>query len=204
MRVFDIGARDTPQEPSSRVLTVPNLLSFARLAALPVIYLDLVRGNQGRALALLVVFSVTDWLDGYLARRLDQITRLGTLLDPISDRVLFVVVGVGLVVGGYLPLWAVVVLLARDIGVLAVGAWLVVRGGGAEVPAVSRIGKVSTFGLMVAFPLFIAAAWLGDGVAAPQPVLQVAAWVTFAVNLGLHYLSALGYARAVLTARAVG
>jgi hypothetical protein len=95
VRVFDIGKKDGPEIVSDRVLTVPNLLSLARIAALPIIYLDLVAGRLIRALVLLGVFAATDWLDGYLARRFDQVSKLGKVLDPTSDRILFVVVAHG-------------------------------------------------------------------------------------------------------------
>jgi cardiolipin synthase (CMP-forming) len=191
MRVFDIGAREG-QAASDRILTVPNLLSLARIAVLPVVFLDLVNGRLLRALVLLLVFASTDWFDGYLARRLDQITRLGTLLDPISDRILFVVVGVGFVLSDLLPLWALVVLLVRDIGVMVVGGAMLL--GGARPPAVTRIGKLATFGLMTAFPLFLVAAILGEGPSDPQPLVQALAWVTYLVNTALYYLAAGQYA----------
>jgi cardiolipin synthase (CMP-forming) len=193
MRVFDIGQKQGPEVVSDRILTVPNLLSFARLAVLPLIYLDLVGDRFVRAFVLLVVFGATDWLDGYIARRFDQTSRLGKLLDPLSDRILFVVVGVGFVVAGLLPLWALVVLLIRDVGVLIGGAILVARG--ATPPEVTKLGKASTFGLMWAFPLFLAAAIAGDGSTQPQPLLHTLAWITFVINTVLHYLAALGYAK---------
>jgi cardiolipin synthase (CMP-forming) len=192
MRVFDIGAKEGQAEASDRIVTVPNLLSLARIAVLPVVYLDLVNGRFLRALVLLLVFASTDWFDGYLARRLDQITKLGTLLDPISDRILFVVVGVGFVVADLLPLWALIALLIRDVGVLLVGGVLLLRG--ARPPAVTRIGKVATFGLMLAFPLFLLAAILGDGANDPQPAVQVLAWFTYLVNTALYYVAAGQYA----------
>ncbi len=194
MRVFDIGAKDGPQQVGDEILTLPNVLSFLRLAALPVIYLDLVAGRWLRAFVLLAVFSATDWLDGYLARRLDQVTRLGALLDPISDRALFVVVGVGFVVSGLLPLWAVALLLVRDVAVLAVG--VVVLRSGREVPGVSRLGKTATFGLMWALPTFLLARVFGD--VDPQPVLQALAWVALLVNTVLYYAAAFGYLRVLL------
>lgn len=196
MRVFDIGAKDEPQEASNRILTVPNLLSFARLAALPIIYLDLVSGRYVRAFVLLVVFALTDWFDGYLARTLNQVSELGKLLDPISDRAMFVVVGIGFVVADLLPLWALLVLVARDLAVVIVGAVLLARG--AKPPEVTRLGKTATFGLMFAFPLFLGAAIFGDGPSDPQPVLQVLAWITFLSNTVLYYLSALDYGRTLL------
>jgi cardiolipin synthase len=195
VRVFDIGERDDQAEPSNRILTVPNLLSLARIAILPVIYLDLTSGRFLRAFVLLAVFATTDWFDGFLARRLNQITKLGAILDPISDRILFVVVGVGFVVADLLPLWALVVLLVRDAAVLLVGGVLLLRG--ASPPEVTRIGKAATFGLMWAFPTLLLAAIVGDGAADPQPVLQALGWFTYLVNTVLYYIAALQYAAAV-------
>ena len=192
MRVYDVGARDEPQEVSDRLLTIPNALSLARLLVLPVIYLDLVDGRLVRAFVLLVVFALTDWLDGYLARRLDQVSRFGTLLDPISDRALFLVVGIGFVMAGLFPLWALVVLLLRDLAVLAVGAVLLLRG--VQPPAVTRIGKTATFGLMWAFPTFLLAAIVGDGAGDPQAALQVLGWLFFGVSVVLYYVAAGQYA----------
>jgi cardiolipin synthase (CMP-forming) len=195
MRVFDIGQKDGPQEVSSRVLTVPNLLSFARLAVLPVVYLDLVQGRLLRAFVLLVVFASTDWLDGYIARRYDQLSELGRILDPISDRILFVVVGIGFIVSGLLPLWAVLLILLRDLFVGGAGVVMLARG--VEVPAVTRLGKASTFGLMFALPTFLLAAIVGDGVEAPNPVLWWIGWLTYASNIVLYWVSAFGYLRTV-------
>lgn len=199
MRVFDIGARDGPQEPARRILTVPNLLSLARVAVLPVVYLDLQAGRLLRALVLLALFASTDWFDGYLARRLDQVSRLGVLLDPISDRVLFVVVGLGMVMAQLLPLWALVVLLARDVAVLLAGAVLLLAGD--RPPQVTRIGKTATFGLMVAFPLFLGAAIVGDGALDPHGPLLAGAWTVYAVSTVLYYVAAVQYAVELLRRR---
>ena len=143
-----------------------------------------------------MVFAATDWLDGYLARRLDQISRVGTLLDPISDRALFVVVGIAFVVSGLLPLWALVVVLVRDVAVLVVGGALLLKG--AATPAVTRIGKAATFGLMWAFPTFLFAGIVGGGVDTPQPVLRGIGWAFFAVSVVLYYVAAGQYAADVL------
>lgn len=196
MRIFDIGTKDDPGEITNRVLTVPNLLSFARIAVLPIIYLDLVDDRLVRAFVLLVVFAATDWLDGYIARRFDQVSELGALLDPISDRVLFVVVGIGFVVAGIVPLWVVLLLIARDLAVMLVGGVLLLKGR-SQLPEVTRIGKAATFGLMWAFPTWLLAAIVGDGPSDPQPVLNVLAWGTYLINIGLYYLAAVGYARTV-------
>ncbi len=166
MRVFDVGARDDARPPDDRVLTVPNVLSLARLAALPLLWADLTAGRFGRALVVLGLSAATDWFDGYLARRLDQRTRLGALLDPLGDRLLLLVAGVGLVAAGILPWWPVVLLVAREGTVGLAGAVLVARGR--TVPETSRLGKAATFGLLWALPLLLAAAWAGEGAAAPS------------------------------------
>lgn len=199
MRVFDLGGDGGPRVPTSRVMTIPNVLSFVRLLALPWVFLDLTSDPPRlmRAFVVLAVFAATDWLDGYLARRLDQVTRLGRLLDPIADRLLIIVVGLGMVLAGLVPLWAILVLLVRDAFVLGGGLWLMSRGH--EAPAVTRIGKAATFGLMFALPAFILAAATGDGVADPQPVVQAIAWVSYVVNTVLYYVAAGQY---VVIARA--
>ena len=196
MRLYDIGEKDGPRVVTDRVLTVPNLLSVARIAVLPLVYVDLVTGRHLRALVVLALLASTDWLDGYLARRLDQTSRLGILLDPVSDRLLVLVVGIGLVVGGLLPLWAFLVVVVRDVGVLLVGAVMLLRG--VQPPAVTRLGKTTTFGLMVALPAFLLASIVGAGPDAPQPVLLGIAWAVYGVSAVLHWLSAIDYLRTVL------
>jgi cardiolipin synthase (CMP-forming) len=197
VRIFDIGTKDEPGEVTDRILTIPNLLSFARLAVLPVVYLDLVNGRYLRAFVLLAVFTTTDWFDGYLARRFDQVSRLGQLLDPFSDRALFLVVGVGFVVAGIVPLWVLLLLVVRDLAVLAVGGVLLLTRR-TQLPEVTKVGKAATFGLMWAFPTWLLAVIVGDGPGDPQPVLSGLAWITYLINVVLYYLAALGYARTVL------
>lgn len=202
MRVFDVGAKEGPEVVSDRVLTIPNLLSLARLLVLPVAYLDLSSGRHVRATVLLLVFGSTDWLDGYLARRFDQVTRLGKVLDPIADRLLFVVVGVGFVVGGLLPWWPVVVLLVRDVLLLGVGALLMARG--TQPPPVSRTGKAATFGLGWALWFVLLASVLGEGPRDPQPALHLIGWATLVANLILYWVAAVQYARWLRAQRSVG
>jgi CDP-diacylglycerol--glycerol-3-phosphate 3-phosphatidyltransferase len=195
VRFYDLGGGGEARAASRRIWTWPNALSLARLAILPFVYLDLANGRFLRAFVLLAVFASTDWFDGYLARQLDQVTELGKLLDPISDRVLFVVVGVGFVVAGLLPLWVVLALVVRDVLVGAAGALLLARGG--RPPDVTRLGKTATFGLMFALPILLLAAVVGDGAEDPQPVLFVLSWILLGVNLVLYWVAAFDYARIV-------
>lgn len=196
MRVFDVGEREG-RPPDGRIVTVPNLLSLLRLAVLPLLWIDLTGGRFGRALLVLGLSAATDWLDGYLARRLDQRSRLGELLDPLGDRLLLVVAAVGLVVGGVVPAWVMVLLVLREAAVFLAG--LVLLAGGRRIPPTSRLGKAATFGLLWALPLLLGAAWVGEG-AAVQPFLAGLGWAALGINLVLAYVTAVGYARTVLGA----
>ena len=199
MRVFDIGGPEVPREASDRILTVPNVLSAARIAVLPLVLLDLIAGRLTRALVVMLLIGASDWFDGYLARVLDQRTRLGAVLDPIGDRAVFIVVGLGLVLGELLPVWVLVVLLAREGIVLVFGLGLLLAGR--SIPDTSKLGKVATSGLMLSITGLLAAAVLGDGPEAPLGWLQALAWAGLAINLVLTYMATLGYAQAALRPR---
>src|SRR5690606_6375211 len=139
-----------------------------------VVYVDLAIEplRQSRALILIIVFAATDWFDGYVARRFDQVSRVGQLLDPLSDRALTVTVAVGMVVGGIIPWWLVLLLLVRDVVVLLGALYVMSRGG--QPPSVSLIGKTASFGLMFALPMFLASTIIGS-VADPEPITRTIA-----------------------------
>lgn len=196
MRLFDAGTREGEQaQVSSAILTVPNVLSLLRLLSLPLVYHYLTTDRLGLGLLIGFIFGATDWVDGYVARRFDQVTRLGQLLDPISDRVFIVVVGLAMVVAELVPLWAVLVVIARDAVILLGGVLLV--GRGIRPPAVTRIGKAATFGLMWSFPAFILSGFWGGTPQEPQAVLRPLAWAMFTSAVVLYYLAAGQYAIAV-------
>ena len=155
-----------PRPDDSRILTVPNLLSVLRLAGVPVLLWLLVAPRPAGfgaadvwATVVLILGGITDWLDGKLARLLDQRSRLGALLDPAADRLYILAALVGLTVRGVLPWWALVALVARDV-VLA-GCVLVLRRRGYGPFVVTYLGKAATFLLLYAFPLLLAG--LGNG-----------------------------------------
>ena len=137
-------------ELSSRVLTVPNLLSFLRLAGVPVLCWALAAHHDLLALIVLVMSGITDWADGKLARLLDQSSKLGALLDPVVDRLYLVVVAVGFAARGIVPWPIIAALVARDVA-LTVSAVLLGRKGW-EPLEVLYLGKAATFALMSAFP----------------------------------------------------
>lgn len=141
---------------SDRVLTVPNALSVLRLLGVPLfLYLLLVPRADGWAIVLLAVSGATDWLDGKLARLLDQASKLGAFLDPAADRLYVLSTLIAFGVRGVVPWWVVVLLAGRDL-VLAV-ALRSVASRGVRVLPVHYLGKAATFCLLYAFPLLLAA-----------------------------------------------
>jgi cardiolipin synthase (CMP-forming) len=151
-----------------RLLTVPNALTALRLAGVPV-FLWLVLGPHADAagLAVLAVSGVTDWADGLLARKLNQSTRLGALLDPTVDRLYIIAALVGLAARSIIPWWLVAVLVGRD---LVLAATLpVLRSHGSPPLPVHYLGKAATFTLLYAFPFLLLGAQRGlvGGIARP-------------------------------------
>jgi cardiolipin synthase (CMP-forming) len=173
---------------TDRVLTVPNALSALRLLGVPV-FLWLVLGPHadGWAVLLLMVSGFTDYLDGYLARRLRQISRIGQLLDPAADRLYTVATLVGLAIRDIVPWWLVILLLLRDVMLLATAPTL--RRLGLTALPVHFLGKAATFNLLYAFPLLL----LGDGDGGWAQLARVVGW-SFAIwGTGLYWWSGLRY-----------
>lgn len=206
MQLFDRGSRDTPAVVTDRIVTVPNALSLARLLILPWLYSVIVGEQYLLGLVAGFVFASTDWFDGYVARRFDQVTRLGQLLDPISDRLFIVTVMVALVVADVVPVPLALAIVARDVLLLVGGA--IMLGSGGQWPSVTRLGKTATFGLMSTF------AWLLVGAHLTKPVESAAlfpgepwGWVmTSGLVLAwgftvLYWIVGLGYARIALSRR---
>ena len=138
-------------EPSSRVWTVPNIISMVRIALIVVFAILLATHRDGWAIVSLVAAGVSDFLDGFLARRWNQVTKLGQILDPAADRLLTLAVVIGLGLRGIIPWWLVGILLARDV-VVGV-ALLVGKRRGVAAPRVTFVGKAATFGLYWFLPL---------------------------------------------------
>jgi len=151
-----------------RWLTVPNALSFLRLLGVP-LFLWLLLGPRadGWALVVLMASGITDWLDGRLARALDQYSRLGELLDPLADRLYTVATLVAFLVRGIVPWWVLVLIIGRDV-VVSAALPLLRRKGYLAFP-VLYIGKAATLNLLYAFPLLLLAQmdWAGADLARP-------------------------------------
>lgn len=138
-----------------RILTIPNVLSVLRLIGVPLfLYLLLVTESDGWAFALLIISGATDWLDGKIARMLDQSSKLGAMLDPLVDRLYVVTTLIGFVIRGIIPWWVAVLLIGRDV-VLSL-TLIVYRRRGLPPPEVIYLGKAATFALMSALPWLLA------------------------------------------------
>jgi cardiolipin synthase len=141
---------------ADRVVTVPNALSVVRLAGVPV-FLWLLLGPKADVIALIVLITAgfTDWLDGKLARWLNQTSRLGALLDPAADRLYIVATLAAFVLRGIVPWWLAAVLIGKDV---VVGLCLpLLRRAGFAPPEVHYVGKAATFTLLYALPLLLLA-----------------------------------------------
>lgn len=176
-------------ERTQRVWTVPNLISMVRLAGVPV-FLWLVLGPQADAwaLGLLMIAGITDFLDGYLARKLDQRSKFGEILDPVADRLYILAVVIGLALRDIIPWWVAIVLPLRDVFLWGLVPFLRMRGYSA-LP-VHFLGKAATFNLLYAFPLLL----LGDGDGVIATLAKVFGWAFAVWGIGLYWWAGLLYA----------
>lgn len=173
---------------STRIWTVPNVLSMLRLAAVPAFLVLLLLEYDLWALLVLVLSGVTDYLDGKIARHYGLVTRLGQLLDPAADRLYILSTLLGLAYRSIIPWWLVVALLVREVGVAALGPLL--RHHRLPIPPVHFIGKLATFCLLCAFPLILLGQQegiIGDGALA-------LGWAFAWWGLGLYWMAGGMYA----------
>jgi cardiolipin synthase (CMP-forming) len=173
------------------MFTIPNLLSFLRLALVPVFLWLVLTGQNAAALVTLVIASGTDYLDGWLARKLNQQTRLGQLLDPAADRLYILATLVGLAVTQAIPVWLPVVVIARDVMLAFTYPVLTKRGYG-PLP-VHYLGKAGTFALLYAFPLLLMASVFPQA----KMVILPFAWAFAIWGIGLYWWSGFIYLKQV-------
>jgi cardiolipin synthase (CMP-forming) len=171
------------------VWTLPNALSALRLAGVPV-FLWLVLGPEedGWALALLMFSGLTDFFDGWLARRLHQESVVGQILDPVADRLYILAVVVGLALRDIIPWWVAISLPLRD--TLMWGLVPILRTRGYSALPVHFLGKAATFNLLYAFPLLL----LGDGEGVIPTLAQVFGWAFAIWGIGLYWWAGVLYA----------
>ncbi len=144
--------------------TIPTLLTWTRIAAIPLIiavfYLPWPPATRNLvAAALFVLFALTDWLDGYLARRLNQTSAFGAFLDPVADKFLVCACVLVLVHLGRADVFVALIIIGREIAISALREWMAQIGASASV-AVHRVGKAKTVVQMVAIPFLLFDGWL--------------------------------------------
>jgi cardiolipin synthase len=174
---------------SHKYLTAPNAFTLLRLCCIPLfLYLLFGRDNRAGAAWLLGILGATDWVDGWLARRFNQVSEFGKMFDPTADRLLFIVGIGGIIIDGSAPLWFSIAVVAREI---AVGGTIAVAtlAFGMKRFDVTWWGKTATFLLMFAFPGFM----LGASDFPGHQGFQVAAWIVGIPGLILSYYTAITY-----------
>jgi cardiolipin synthase len=172
--------------------SIPNMLSILRLFMVPVFLVLLLTGQFIAALIILMVASATDWLDGQIARRFNQITKLGQLLDPAADRLFIFAALIGLTINGNIPLWLALIVASRDLMLVIVYPILASHGYG-PLP-VHFLGKAGTFALLYALPLLLMVDVWPEAAFIVLPL----AWGFAYWGAGLYWLSGLLYVKQVI------
>jgi cardiolipin synthase len=190
-----IGAGARPGQPlvhRDAVFTVPNVLTVVRFLGVPLfIWLVLSEHEYGYGALVLAVMASTDWVDGYIARRFNQMSNLGRVMDPIADRLSLIAVAVTLVIAGVVEWWYLVALLVPDAVLLSLS--LFYFHGHPDLP-VSRIGKIRTGLLLVGTPLLVLSKL-------PVPAANVyatVAWIFLGLGLVGHWIAAYNYVGAII------
>ncbi|WIB59724.1 CDP-alcohol phosphatidyltransferase family protein [Curtobacterium sp. MCLR17_007] len=175
--------------------TWPNLITLVRFLLIPVYVVLVVQGHPGWALLSLVVLGVSDWADGFIARKFDQGSKLGKALDPIADRLAIIAIVLSLVLVGLLP-WIVVVVIVAVDALLAVlsSVWF---GGDPDLD-VSWTGKIRSALLFVGLPvlLFSSTAWASE-----HPWIRITALVLVWLGTAGHLLAGAQYVAAMVRKR---
>ncbi|GAB2501093.1 CDP-alcohol phosphatidyltransferase family protein [Nocardiopsis aegyptia] len=176
-------------EVSDRIWTVPNLLSMLRLLGVP-LFLWLILGPQADwwALLVLALAGISDWLDGKIARAWNQTSRLGTVLDPLADRLYIFAALLGLVVRDIVPWWLMAILVLRD--VLILGALPLLRHFGYGPLPVNFAGKAATLCLLYSFPLLFIAVYASI----VADVARIIGWAFALWGTALYWWAGLLYA----------
>jgi cardiolipin synthase len=184
------------QRPSDRVLTIPNALSMARLVGVPFFLWLVLNKHDAAAVIVLMVSGFTDWLDGKIARKWNQMSRVGQLLDPAADRLYILATLVGLTVRDVVPLWLTIVLVGRDV-LLSFTLPVLRRHGYGPLP-VHFLGKAATFNLLAGFPLLL----LGEGDSLVSEVAHAFGWAFAIWGTALYWWAGVLYV--VQVAQVVG
>ena len=153
MRLIGAGGRPGGEGPVlTSAWTLPNFITIVRFLGVPLFVWFITQQRYGAAVITLVVIGSTDWVDGYLARRLNQVSVVGKWLDPVADRTAMIVVAVTLVVDGIAPAWLVWIIVIPDL-ILIINALVLFRGP-LHLPVIT-VGKIRTALLLVGAPLLL-------------------------------------------------
>lgn len=184
------GQSGTPEHPSDAILTVPNLITLVRLALIPVyLWLAIGADRLGAAFWLGLAIGGSDFIDGLAARKLHQVSKLGATIDPLFDRVAVAAAAFVLIVAHLAPWQALVVVLGRDVVLVAAAPFLSAKG--IERPPVSTLGKWGSFGTMYSFGIFLLSG-VDEGA---RHAYRALAWFTYVPAVCFSYAAAFGYAR---------
>ena len=165
---------------------IPNLLTLARIAAVPVLILFLYEGRYGAALTVFVLAGITDGLDGWIAKRFKCVTRLGSILDPLADKILIVSTYVMLVLAGDLPFWLILLIGFRDLGIIAGVLVLNTLNGHVQMQP-SLLSKVNTF-LQISLVILVMVERIGF--ITLEPVAEILLWFVAVTTVAsaIHYV----------------
>ena len=172
---------------SQELKSIPNMLSILRLLLVPVFLWLLIVDQFLIAFLVLMFASFTDWVDGVIARRFNQINSLGKVLDPSADRLFILATLIGLTVNEIIPAWLAIVIVARDI-LLLVGYPISASHGYGPLP-VHFLGKAATFALLYALPLLL----LAEVWPTAQAVILPLAWGFAYWGIGLYWVAGFVY-----------
>lgn len=189
MKIIGAGGRDDIEyRELTTFWTVPNLITVLRFGLVPVFTWMVFADHYAWAALVLVVLGATDWIDGFVARRLNQISTVGKWLDPVADRLALIVVAIVFVVDGIAPAWLVYSIVIPD-AVLIANAWVLFHGN--PNLRVSNLGKIRTALLLVGTPLLL----LSQVDAAESSTVEALAILLLGIGCVLHIVAAVFYFR---------
>lgn len=191
MKLIGAGARDNHEYRELQTFwTIPNIITVLRFLAVPLFIRYIMLEDYAAATIVLVILGSTDWVDGYLARRLNQVSSVGRWLDPVADRLALIVVAITFVAAGIAPLWLLLAIVIPD-GILLAFS-LALFHGNPDLP-VTNVGKIRTALLLVGTPLLLLHKALEPG----QDWLAAIAYVILILGCVGHLLAWWGYMRGV-------
>lgn len=184
------GRSSIHMENSNAIVTIPNVITVVRFLGTPLfVWLVLARHEYGWGVFVLAMMGCTDWIDGYAARKLNQSSQLGRIMDPLADRVALVAVSITLVIANILPLWLLLLLVIPDVVLLSVTLYFF--RGDADLK-VTMLGKTRTAALMIGTPMLLLAKAL------ESDFTFTLAWIFLGAGMIMHVIAFSQYFVAVL------